>query len=193
MSGADPVFAWLARIALALLFAGAALHKLRDLGAFAATLRDYRILPLRILPHRIRPRAVVTKAAALALAALELGSAAALLLPAADPVGPLAALALLILYSAAIALNLARGRRHIDCGCLGPGHRQPLAPWLLARNAAIALGPLLLLLLDAAPRPVSWIDGISLAGGVAILALLWNAVHQLGAAQPALPAAGSSP
>ncbi|MBW2274238.1 MAG: methylamine utilization protein MauE [Deltaproteobacteria bacterium] len=187
MSGADPVFAWLARIALALLFAGAALHKLRDLGAFAATLRDYRILPLRI-----RPRAV-TKAAALALAALELGSAAALLLPAADPVGPLAALALLILYSAAIALNLARGRRHIDCGCLGPGHRQPLAPWLLARNAAIALGPLLLLLLDAAPRPVSWIDGISLAGGVAILALLWNAVHQLGAAQPALPAAGSSP
>jgi uncharacterized membrane protein YphA (DoxX/SURF4 family) len=181
MSGVDPVLAWLARLALALLFAAAASHKLRDFRAFTATVRDYRILP-----------GATAAAAALALVLLELGLAVALLLPAADPLGPLAALALLSLYSAAIAVNLARGRRDLDCGCLGPAHRQPLAPWLLVRNAVICLGPALLLLGDAATRPASWIDGISLAGGVVLLALLWNAVHQLGRAQPALRAPGRS-
>jgi uncharacterized membrane protein YphA (DoxX/SURF4 family) len=181
MSGIDPVFIWLVRLAIALLFAAAALHKARGLGAFAATLGDYRILPRSL-----------TRAAAPVFVVFELGAAAALLVPRADPVGPLAVLVLLFLYSAAIGINLARGRRHIDCGCLGPGHRLPLAPWLLARNAAVGLGPLLLLVLEASARPASWMDGISLAGGIAILALLWNATHQLGAARPALRAPGRS-
>jgi uncharacterized membrane protein YphA (DoxX/SURF4 family) len=178
MSGVDPVFAWLARLALALLFATAALHKLRDLPAFRATLRDYRALPGRLVP-----------AAALTLVSIELAVVALLLLPAADPIGPVAVLMLLALYCGAIALNLARGRRHIDCGCLGPAKRQPLSPWLLARNAVIALGPLLLLVREV-PRPGSWIDAVSLLGGLAVLALLWNAVHQLGMAQMALRAPG---
>ena len=181
MSGLDPVLGWLARLALCLLFATAAVHKLRDLRAFSASVRDYQILPGAAAP-----------AAALALLLLELGVAAALLLPGADPLGPLAALALLALYSAAIGVNLARGRHDLDCGCLGPAQRQPLAPWLLARNAALALGPILLLGLEAAPRPASWIDGISLVGGVALLALLWNAAHQLGMAQSTLRASGRS-
>jgi uncharacterized membrane protein YphA (DoxX/SURF4 family) len=181
MSGVDPVFAWLVRLALALLFAAAALHKVRDLRTFRAILRNYRALPEPMVP-----------AAALALVIVELAVVALLLLPAADPIGPLAVLSLLALYCGAIVLNLGRGRRHIDCGCLGPGKRQPLSPWLLARNAAIALGPLLLLLLREAPRPGSWIDAVSLLGGLALLALLWNAVHQLGTAQMALRAPGRS-
>jgi hypothetical protein len=179
MSEVDPVFVWLARLALALLFATAALHKARDLPAFTATLRDYRILPK-----------VTAAAAALALVIFELAVVALLLLPAAGPMGPLAVLLLLALYSGAIGLNLARGRRHIDCGCLGPADRQPISPWLLVRNAAVALGPLLLLLSSETPRPGSWIDGVSVLGGVTLLALLWNAVHQLATAQTALRAPG---
>ena len=179
MGGVDPVFGWVVRLGLVLLFGAAALHKLRDLRAFTASVRDYRILPGAAAPP-----------VAWTLVAAEISLVAALLVPAADPGGPLLALALLSLYGAAIALNLARGR-HIDCGCLGPAHRQPLTRWLLARNGLLALGPILLLLQDA-PRPASWIDTLSVLGGVAMLALLWSAAHQLAAAQPALRAPGRS-
>ncbi len=181
MSGVDPVLLWLARLGLALLFCAAALHKARDLPAFSESLRDYQILP-----------GPLSNAGARALMAAELAGAAALLLPSADPVGALSTLALLGLYSAAIALNLARGRRHVDCGCLGPAQRQPLAPWLLVRNATLSLGALLLLLPAGAPRTVHWIDGISLLGGIALLVLLWNAAHQLGAVHAAPVAPGRS-
>jgi hypothetical protein len=100
------------------------------------------------------------------------------LLARASPYGAVAAIALLALYSAAIALNLARGRRDIDCGCLGPGHRQPLSEWLVARNAAAAIAAATLL----APvdgRPWSWLDALSVSACAACLALLWAAANRL--------------
>lgn len=177
----DPVFAAVARLSLVLLFAAAARHKARDLPAFAATLRDYRILPDGLVPS-----------AAAGLVALELALALLLLAPPLDPLGPLGAVALLAAYSSAIALNLVRGRRHIDCGCLGPAHRQALSPWLLARNALLVVAAVLPLL-PPASRALSWIDTTSVAGGVAMLALLWNVAHRLGAVSPALRAPGGSP
>ncbi len=174
MSGVDPVFEWVARLSVALLLFTAARHKLLDISEFAATVRDYRVLP-----------APAASAAALFVALAELAVAFALLFPAADPVGPAAALALIALYSFAVGINLARGRRTMDCGCLGAAARQPLAPWLLIRNAGLALGPILLLLRNA-PRAVSWIDAVSVLGGVAILAAIWSAAHQLAASQPVL-------
>jgi uncharacterized membrane protein YphA (DoxX/SURF4 family) len=182
MSGMDPVAHWVLRLALALLFGAASAQKLRDLPGFTVSLRDYRVLP----------RALSAPAAA-ALAAAEVGAAAALLLPGLDPAGPATALALLALYAGAIGWNLARGRRHIDCGCLGPGRRQSLSGWLIARNAVLCVGALLLLA-PPARRETSWIDALSLLGSVALLALLWNAVHQLGAVRAAAvrPAAGRS-
>ena len=41
----DPVVAWIARVALAGVFAGAAWHKLRDLRAFAAAVSAHRLVP----------------------------------------------------------------------------------------------------------------------------------------------------
>jgi hypothetical protein len=41
----DPVIAWLARLALAGVFAAAALHKWRDLGAFTAAVAAHRLVP----------------------------------------------------------------------------------------------------------------------------------------------------
>jgi len=173
MSGLDPVAHWTLRLALALLFASASAHKLRDPSGFTASLRDYRVLP----------RAASTPAAA-ALVGAELCAAATLLLPRLDPAGPATALALLVLYAGAIGWNLARGRRHIDCGCLGPGRRQRLSAWLVARNAVLGAGALLLLT-PPAQRQTSWIDTLSLLGSVTLLALLWNVVHQLGAVRAA--------
>lgn len=173
MTAADPVVHAILRASLALLFAAAARHKAREPVRFAATLRDYRLLPAGWVP-----------AAARLLIALEAAAAAALLVPPADPLGPALGLALLALYSGAIAWNLARGRRHIDCGCLGPldrARRQPLSAWLLARNALLIAGAALLGQ-EPATRPLHPLDALSWAGSVALLALLWNAAHHLGSA-----------
>lgn len=181
MTGVDPVFAGVTRLGLAILFATAALHKARDLAAFRDSVRDYRIAPPKLAPTL-----------ASVLVGLESALVVLLLTLVFDPLGALVGLTLLGVYSAAIALNLARGRRHIDCGCLGPAHRQPLSTWILARNALLALGPLVLLM-PVAPRAGSWVDEISVCGGVGVLVLIWNAAHQLGSAQSALRAPGRSP
>jgi len=164
----DPVLAWVLRIALAVLFAVAASHKLRDFRSFEATLADYRLVPGRLL-----------RFAGVALAGAEV--AVALALVGSPEAGALGALALLALYSLGIGWNLARGRRHIDCGCLGPAGRRSLSGWLVARNLALSAGAAALLL-GAAARPLSWVDAVSVLGGVLACVLVWVAANTLAAA-----------
>lgn len=166
----DPVVVTIARLGLALLLAAAATHKLRDPRAFRATLGAYQLVP----PSLVALLATL-------LSAFEVVLAAALLVPASGALAAVAAGVLLALYSAAIAANLARGRRDIDCGCLGPGHRQPLSAWLLVRNGVLMAGAALGAM-PPVPRPLGWIDLVTIAGALAALTLLFSAANQLGAA-----------
>ncbi len=168
----DPVVAWVARLALASVFAGAALHKWRDLGAFASA----------IAAHRLAPETAVG-ALARSFAAAETAVAAGLLVPASAALAGGGAAALLALYSGAIAINLARGRRDIDCGC--SARPQPLSPGLLARNALLAAAALPAAL-PAAPRALVWVDALSAGAALAGLAFVWLAAQAL--AFPARPA-----
>jgi len=155
---ADPVVQRALAGGAALLFFSAALHKLRDGGAFRVVLGAYGVLPPGALP-----------VAARAIPCAELGVAVACLAPGSAAMGCLAGAALLAVYSAAVGFNLARGRRAIDCGCGGPAGDQPLSAGLLARNAAL----LVLLLLAALPersRPLVWLDAFSAAGLLLALA-----------------------
>jgi hypothetical protein len=169
VTAVDPAFGWAASAALALVFAQAAWHKLRGLGAFAAAVAAYELLPPSLAPL------VATQ-----LAATELVLVGTLLLPPARAGASVAAFALLCIYSAAIALNLARGRRDIDCGCTGPALRQRLSGWLLVRNAALGV----LVLLGAAPaaqRMLTLADALPIAGGALALFALVLAANQLAA------------
>lgn len=122
----DPVLAHsLAGGAALVLLIGAA-QKLRDWQAFRSALDAYRLLP----------GALVMPVAA-ALPALELIAAGALLVPAYRGAGAVLALALLAAVTGAVAINLARGRTDIDCGCGGAEGRQRLSWGLVARNAAL--------------------------------------------------------
>ena len=170
MAGLDPVFPSLARLGLAILFFAAALHKTRDMTRFAETVGNYRVLP-----------AWLAGGGARALAASEAGTGAFLLVPALDPVGAFAALGLLGLYSGVIGINLARGRRHIDCGCLGFGEKQSISGWLLVRNAGLAVLPLVLLA-PIGPRPLAWLDFFSIAAGLGLAVLLWLSAQRLAGA-----------
>jgi hypothetical protein len=177
----DPAASWILRLGLALLFIAAAAHKLRDLRGFTETLRDHRILPDALAP-----------AVSALLASVELTAAVAIVVPASATAGGLCMIALLATYSGAIGLNLARGRRHIDCGCMGPAHRQPLTGWLLVRNgllattAAMAAWPV-------SVRPLGWIDGLSIVGAVCVLVLLNQAVSGIAAHAPSLDRLRSAP
>ncbi|HXZ85468.1 MAG TPA: MauE/DoxX family redox-associated membrane protein [Myxococcota bacterium] len=170
----DPVVPLALRAALSLLFAAAALHKLRDLANFRAAFAEYRVLPGALLHIGVW-----------LVPALEAGVALALAAP--GRLGPVAAAALLTAYGAAIALNLARGRRQLDCGCLGPGQRQPISGALVARNALLAAGALACLL-PAAPRALVWLDFATIAAAAVCLALFWLGAHQALALRPHLAA-----
>lgn len=163
MAAVDPVFSWIARAALASLFAASAAHKLRDPRAFAESVRDYEVVPSGL-----------AAVGAPLLIALEAATAVALLLPAAAAPAAATGFALLVTYSAAIALNLARGRTHIDCGCLGPAGRQPITPGLLVRNAVL-LAVALLAAGPVATRPLEAVDALSIAGGLATAVFLFLA------------------
>jgi hypothetical protein len=74
-----------------------------------------------------------------ALGVSEVLVATGLLLPSLRALSASLAFVILLLYSAAIAINLLRGRRDIDCGCGGLWGQQPLSAALLLRNAALML------------------------------------------------------
>jgi hypothetical protein len=170
----DPVVDLTLRGALALLFAVAAVHKLRDVGRFAATLGEYRVLP----------DALVGPVSGVVIAA-ELGVAGALVAAGAREIGLAGAGALLLLYAAAIGINLVRGRRHIDCGCAGPAARRPIGAPLLVRNLVIA-GAGLAALAPVAPRALVWLDALTVVAAIAALSGLYSALDRMLADAPRL-------
>jgi hypothetical protein len=163
----DPVPHWIVRGGLALLLAWSAVHKLRDVAAFRGALEGYALLPaLWVVP------------AGAALIAVEIGLAVALCLPPVGAAAAVATAALLALYGAAMAVNLGRGRRDIDCGCGGPAGAQPIGAGLVARNALLAAAALAGAL-PAGPRALTWVDGFTIAAAVPALGLLYVAIDGL--------------
>lgn len=170
----DPVLDLALRAGLALLFASGALAKLRDLRGFADAVAGYRLLP-----------AALAAPAAAAFVAAELALAAALFVPALRVSASLGVAGVLLLYGFAIAVNLARGRRDIDCGCGGLSGRQTLSEALVLRNALLASAALASAL-PVAPRALGWLDALTVFGAVASASLLYAAANGL-LARPALP------
>lgn len=100
--------------------------------------QHWKILFGVIANYRLLPRVAVAPVAML-LPPLEMG-VAILLLSAQLLAWTLpGAIALLLLFAAAIAINLTWGRADIDCGCGQSFLRQTLSWMLVARNAVLAL------------------------------------------------------
>jgi methylamine utilization protein MauE len=133
-SGLHSTLAATAALLIAIIFLRAAWHKLRDVESFAALAADYRLLP-----------AWTVGGAARVLIVLEAGSALALIVPRLAPVGAGIAVAMLLIYAVAMATNILRGRKQLDCGC--GGEPQGLGWTLVVRNlllmaiAGLALEP----------------------------------------------------
>lgn len=111
---------------LGILFLTSGAAKLSDQSRFNATVNAYRILPASLVrPVGLLLPVVEVIAAFACLAALGLAS--------------VVVVSLLAVFSTAIVWNLARGRRDIDCGCLGGFTGERLSWLLIVRNALLAL------------------------------------------------------
>jgi hypothetical protein len=164
----DPVIDLILRGALALLFLVAAAHKLREPTRFRDTLVDFRLIPAALGPS-----------VATLLIVAEVVTAALLLVEVRRPTGFVAAVALLVLYAGAIAINLFRGRRDIDCGCAGPALRHPLSGALVARNAFIAAVAAAACTIATEPRRLVWVDALTVVAAVSTMAALYSAVDRM--------------
>lgn len=162
----DPAVGALLAGAFALLFASAALHKLRSPARFAEVFRAYEMLP----PAMARLSWLVP--------VLELTVAAGMLAGASRAGASAAGAALLVMYAGAIAANLARGRRDLACGCGGINDRRPIAAWMVWRNLALAalLG---VMLLPWSTRPLQTVDALTIGAGTAVAGLLYMSVDRL--------------
>jgi len=149
----DPVILSSLIGAFTLLLALSAYAKLNDLAAFQSMLENYQLMP---------PSATA-RLSKLIFAAE--GLAAALLLTPAYVYGLVITAALLFAYTVGIAINLVRGRTHIDCGCLG-SHGEGISQYHVLRNLAL-LACLATCLLPVASRELIWVDYATIIAFVA--------------------------
>ncbi|MDC0004332.1 hypothetical protein OAE19_08045 [Porticoccaceae bacterium] len=169
----DPLFVTVATVFIGLFFVMSGLHKVTNRVGFLETLSDYQLLPYGLL-------GVV--AIALPLAEITIG--VVLLLP--STVLPLmllhsvanAAALLLALYSVAMAINIYRGRVHIDCGCSFQQRKITLSNWHLLRNALL-IGLVLVIRLPMTDRVLFWPDFINMLAALTGLGLIYLSTETL--------------
>jgi len=166
----DPLVLKLVSIAFGLLFLLAAVHKLAEFQKFRATFSAYEILPGAL----IAPVAIL-------IPAIEALLGAAWLLSIQPVIVAIASAGMLATYTSAIAINLMRGRIHIDCGCsmgASAGRDQQLSWGLVARNALLVAAALTATL-PATERTVGVLDYMTLVAGLLAIVLLYGAANQL--------------
>jgi len=175
----DIVITVIANFAIGLLFLLACFAKVTNFAVFKATLDEYNIVPKFFVGL-----------CAVIIVGVELAIGVGAFFVESTVGAMLAAAMLLSCYSAAIGINLLRGRRDIDCGCTGPASRQMLSGWLLVRNVVLAS----IAVVGAAPytarelQPQDW----ALVGLALIAAMsLYAAINQLMANVPRLDALDS--
>ena len=167
----DPVVSRALGAALAIVLLAGAWQKLRDPVVFEAAIENYGLLPAG-------GAAVLARV----LPLVEAAAGVLILLAETAPYGALLAVVLLAVVSAAVAINLWRGRSEIDCGCGGLS-QQTLSWGLVLRNGILAAAALLAGQGDIG-RDLVWMDYFTVLGAVLALIGLYVSVNQLMANAP---------
>nr|WP_183612906.1 MauE/DoxX family redox-associated membrane protein [Novosphingobium hassiacum] len=154
-----------AAIGVGLVFLTASVAKLRSRALFPGVVANYRLLPDAL----VAPVATSLPFTELATGIALIGGSRLAAVP---------AIAMLLVFAAAMAVNIGRGRAHIDCGCGRSELRQPLSRALVVRNIVLALLLVPTLATTPAFGSAEWL--ISLAGGLALY-LLTHLVNALSA------------
>jgi uncharacterized membrane protein YphA (DoxX/SURF4 family) len=166
----------LSMLFLSYLFVTTGYHKLFNGDDLARTISEYRILPL-----------AWSRAVSRVLPVVELGVGIGLLIPILHTVAAAVACLLLFSYTTAIAVNVRRGRRDLDCGCAGPGQEQFVSGGLLIRNGVLCSLALVLVFSPVSHHPPMQTIGLSVALLATLLSVfLYHLFNQLLANQQKL-------
>ncbi len=158
------------RTAMALLFAAAVAHKLRNIASFRRTVGQY----MRGLGV---PAPGIERSLSLAVVLLELSVVAACLLPRDALISAVLASGTLLLYALAMAINLLRHNELPDCGCNWGEQPQPVGLALVIRNCILALMAMAIAL-PVAHRELFIMDIACVALATIAAALLYAAANR---------------
>lgn len=160
------VFTTIVAACLALLMGVSGLSKVRNFRAFQGVVKQYELMPTGVVP--LASAAVV--AAELCVPVLSFVSLSSALFLAAFLLGG---------YASGIAINLLRGRTHIDCGCSLNAKTDQRIHWgMVGRNTVLVLGALAgvwAMPISAMALTGHWLETVSIAASVGVLALLYTA------------------
>lgn len=173
----DPVTSILATLFLGFVLITAALPKIRKADEFQGVVANYRLLPsFLVMPFaRLLPW-------------IELACAVALLVPAWREAAAWVAAGLFVMFALGLAINVGRGRTHIDCGCV----RRPTSMSHISMFHVLRALMLAGIALFAAVIPVdlvnisveSWLIGVASAGFLTLLYLAADMMVGLPDARP---------
>jgi hypothetical protein len=159
----DPMMLAFVQAILMLIFLAGAWSKLRARETFEGVVYNYRLLPeFAVLP------------ASYLLPMGELAVGLGLAYSPARPYAAVGAIVLLTVFNIAIAVNLLRGRREIDCGCFSSVLKQHLSWWLIVRNLGLVAlaGWLAWGVPGTLAEPIGWLDwtvGLAMALAVTLV------------------------
>ena len=165
MIALDPIASSVLRLGLSGLLLWSAWHKLRAASTFRAAVAGYGLVP--------EPLVTLT---AVVIMAAELTLGFGLVIARTGSMAAVGGAVLLSTYTAAIAVNLARGRTRIDCGCGGPAGALPLSPALVVRNLVL-VGLSLCAALPIAERELGLADLSVVAAATVAFAFLYAAAE----------------
>lgn len=169
---AAPAVHWVSALLLAGIFLPSAWSKLRAIDEVTGVVADYRILPEPLVEPFART-----------LPWLEIAAGISLLVPATRPVGAVLAAGLLLVFALAMAINLARGRTEIDCGCF-IGRQKERIGWPLVVRNLLLVGAAALLTIEPAAVPPRLLEIVPILFGSAALLALYAAFSRLAGLAP---------
>ncbi len=174
----DPLILRVIALGFSVLFLLAAVHKLSNRLDFLAILGAYKILP----PVLLRPATLVIPnlEIVVALGWLLIGVAGFQLRAV-----PVISAGILMMYGAAIGVNLLRGRRHIDCGCSFSSSKtdkskgtEQISVALVWRNSMLAVLSLMALA-PVSSRDINTLDYLALIAATVVCVFVYAAMNQL--------------
>jgi hypothetical protein len=163
----DPAFGYLIIAAMALLFAGASVHKALGLARFAEIFAAYHVLP-----------SAWARRLAWLIPSVEAAIALGLMWQPSRRAALFGGIVTLLSYALGLSINLLRGRLDLDCGCGMARERRKIAAWMVWRTAFL-VAVLAVAALPWQSRLLSPTDVITVMGGLIVSVTLYVAVDRL--------------
>jgi uncharacterized membrane protein YphA (DoxX/SURF4 family) len=146
----NPIIESIALTIIAFIFLAGSVRKLADLGSFEQAIASYELT-----------NDAITWSLSRLIPILELSAGSILLIPTMRETGALIAIGLLVFVTAAVVINLLRGRTELSCGCGGFEEDQPISWNLVLRNLTL-IGLVGLAFLGKTETAFSWLDLVTI-------------------------------